>query len=94
MGEAAHIVITGGFQIMLSEWMEEVPDDLEENWVVKMVPVGKRMLVVSNRGWTTAFYRNGYCAGRFPSALPGKRCEPLPRFFNNSLVHVCNSQNG
>ena len=56
---------------MLSEWMEEVPDDLESNWLVKMVPVGKRMLVVAGNGSTASYYRNGYVAGRFPSALPG-----------------------
>jgi hypothetical protein len=61
-------------QLMLSEWMEEVPDDLSANWVVKMIPAGKRTLVLSTRGRTSAFYRNGYRAASFYSALPGMAC--------------------
>jgi len=34
---------------MLSEWLVDVPLDLEQEWVVVMCPVGKRALVVAAR---------------------------------------------
>lgn len=34
---------------MLSEWLVDVPVDLEEEWVVVVCPVGKRALVVASR---------------------------------------------
>lgn len=36
-------------QIMLSEWLVEVPDDFETNWLVMPCPIGKRCLVVASR---------------------------------------------
>ena len=35
------------FQLMLSEWMVDKPEDLVENWVMVPCPVGKRSLVVA-----------------------------------------------
>ena len=35
-------------QLMFSEWMIEVPSDLEENWVMVPCPVAKRVLVVAS----------------------------------------------
>lgn len=34
---------------MLSEWLVDVPVDLEQEWVVVVCPVGKRALVVASR---------------------------------------------
>lgn len=34
---------------MLSEWLVDVPLDLEQEWVVVVCPVGKRALVVASR---------------------------------------------
>lgn len=34
---------------MLSEWLVDVPLDLEKEWVVVVCPVGKRALVVASR---------------------------------------------
>lgn len=34
---------------MLSEWLVDVPSDLEQEWVVVVCPVGKRALVVASR---------------------------------------------
>lgn len=36
-------------RLMLSEWMCEVPVDLEENWLFKICPVGVRNIVVANK---------------------------------------------
>lgn len=35
--------------LMMSEWMIEKPQDLEENWYVTACPKGVRMLVVANQ---------------------------------------------
>lgn len=58
-------------QLMLSEWMRAVPADIVENWLFTVCPVGKRCLVVSSRGTTAAYRRNGSSLTRFPSSLPG-----------------------
>lgn len=34
---------------MLSEWLVDVPLDLEQEWVVVVCPIGKRALVVASR---------------------------------------------
>ena len=36
-------------QIMLSEWLVEVPDDFSRSWFMVPSPVGKRCLVVASR---------------------------------------------
>ena len=58
-------------QIMLSEWLVDVPEDFSALWLFVVCPVGKRCMVVASRGWTAAYGRNGYCIKRFPSYLPG-----------------------
>lgn len=58
-------------QLMLSEWLVEVPADLEEEWQLVVCPVGKRCLVVSSRGMTSVYTKNGYMLHRFPTMLPG-----------------------
>lgn len=57
-------------QLMLSEWMFDVPPDLEENWCMVACPKGNRAVVTTSRGCTRAFKKNGYCFKRFPSHLP------------------------
>lgn len=59
------------FRVMGSEWMKEVPSDLEENWLVKVCPKGKRILVVATQKCTKAFDKNGKILATFTSALPG-----------------------
>jgi hypothetical protein len=34
--------------LMFSEWLEEVPNDLEDKWIMVICPVGKRCLVVAS----------------------------------------------
>lgn len=58
-------------QLMLSEWMVDVPADLEQNWMVVVCPIGKRSLVVASKGVTCAYSRTGQLLNRFPSYLPG-----------------------
>ncbi|KAL0275237.1 UNVERIFIED_CONTAM: hypothetical protein PYX00_003163 [Menopon gallinae] len=55
---------------MLSEWMTELPIDFQDNWILKMCPVGKRCLVRSCKGSTTVYGKRGYQMARFRSALP------------------------
>lgn len=47
------------FNFMESEWFSEVPEDLEENWLVKLVPEGFRVLAVAKRNKTIIFNKKG-----------------------------------
>jgi len=58
-------------QLMLSEWLVEVPGDFAENWLMLACPIGKRNLVVASRGRTCCYSKSGYLITTFPSALPG-----------------------
>ncbi|XP_062062399.1 snurportin-1 isoform X1 [Lepus europaeus] len=58
-------------QLMLSEWLIDVPADLGQEWIVVVCPVGKRALIVASRGSTSAYTKSGYCVNRFSSLLPG-----------------------
>jgi len=58
-------------QLMLSEWMVDVPEDLATEWLMVICPVGKRSMVVAARGTSVAYSRSGYCLNCFPSYLPG-----------------------
>ncbi|XP_055946653.1 snurportin-1-like isoform X2 [Argiope bruennichi] len=58
-------------QLMLSEWLVEVPGDLADQWYLKLCPVGKRCLIVASKGMTKAYTKSGYNIMSFPSNLPG-----------------------
>ncbi|XP_023678564.2 snurportin-1 [Paramormyrops kingsleyae] len=58
-------------QLMLSEWLVDVPPELDTEWLLVLCPVGKRSLIVASKGSTAAFTKSGYCINRFPSLLPG-----------------------
>ncbi|XP_065728233.1 snurportin-1 isoform X2 [Phocoena phocoena] len=58
-------------QLMLSEWLIDVPSDLGQEWIVVVCPVGKRALIVASRGSTSAYTKSGYCVSSFSSLLPG-----------------------
>ncbi|EFA00641.1 Snurportin-1-like Protein [Tribolium castaneum] len=60
-----------GYKLMGSEWCTEVPDDLPDNWLIKLCPEGIRYLVVANKAITTCYYRNGRPSFTFKSKLPG-----------------------
>uniref|UniRef100_A0A9I9DZW0 Snurportin-1 n=1 Tax=Cucumis melo TaxID=3656 RepID=A0A9I9DZW0_CUCME len=57
-------------QLLLPEWMIDVPDRLTDDWYVFARPSGKRCFVVSSNGTTISRLRNGSILHRFPSALP------------------------
>ncbi|XP_007037977.2 PREDICTED: snurportin-1 isoform X2 [Theobroma cacao] len=57
-------------QLMLPEWMIDVPDRLSQDWYVYARPAGKRCFVVSSNGTTVSRQRNGSILHHFPSALP------------------------
>ncbi|CAG5134387.1 unnamed protein product [Candidula unifasciata] len=58
-------------QLMMSEWLVEVPSNLETEWITVLCPVAKRCLVVTSRAKTKAYSKSGYCINTFPSHLPG-----------------------
>lgn len=58
-------------QLMLSEWLVDVPVDFTQEWCTVPCPVGKRCLVVASRGHTCAYTRSGYRLNTFTSTLPG-----------------------
>ncbi|PRQ16994.1 hypothetical protein RchiOBHm_Chr7g0190291 [Rosa chinensis] len=57
-------------QLMLPEWMIDVPHRLPHDWYVLPRPAGRRCFVVSSDGTTISRQRNGTVLHRFPSALP------------------------
>lgn len=57
-------------QIMLSEWLKEVPDDID-NWYIKPCPKGTRVLVIAANGITRAFNKYGAFMRRFHTEFPG-----------------------
>ncbi|KAL3647036.1 hypothetical protein CASFOL_008004 [Castilleja foliolosa] len=57
-------------QLMLPEWMIDIPERLNTDWFVCARPSGKRCFVVSSNGTTVSRLRNGSMLHRFPSALP------------------------
>ncbi|XP_059479701.1 snurportin-1 [Neocloeon triangulifer] len=48
-----------GKMLMLSEWMEEVPQDLEEKWLCVPCPIGKRCIVISEKSACYAYSTTG-----------------------------------
>ncbi|CAL2034936.1 unnamed protein product [Caenorhabditis brenneri] len=58
-------------QLMLSEWLVDIPETLSVDWTMVMSPIGKRCLVVASRGLTTAYNKAGRQVGQFQSRLPG-----------------------
>ncbi|KAJ7998299.1 hypothetical protein DPEC_G00221250 [Dallia pectoralis] len=58
-------------QLMLSEWLVDIPQELDTDWLMVICPTGKRSLIVASKGSTAAYTKGGYCVNRFPSLLPG-----------------------
>ncbi|URE13383.1 Snurportin 1 [Musa troglodytarum] len=57
-------------QLMLPEWMIDVPPHLDRDWYVFARPAGSRCFVVSSNGTTISRLRNGSVLHYFPSSLP------------------------
>ncbi|KAI8470226.1 MAG: hypothetical protein J3K34DRAFT_521574 [Monoraphidium minutum] len=58
-------------QLMLPEWLTDVPPDLADSWLAVPRPEGRRCLVVAAHGSTSVRSRTGALLARFQSALPG-----------------------
>lgn len=58
-------------QLMLSEWLVEVPEDFYTNWYVMGCPKGKRAVIIASHGRTRVYSRTGYFLFEFKSLLPG-----------------------
>lgn len=77
-------------QLMLPEWMIDVPDRLNYDWYVFARPSGKRCFVVSSNGATVSRLRNGCLLHRFPSALPnGARTKESSRSAQSYCILDC-----
>ena len=75
-------------QLMLSEWMIDVPSDFEDSWLMVVCPVGKRCLVISSKGKTKAYSRTGKFMKHFPSHLPGG-CHKYQDPYNHYCILDC-----
>ncbi|KAE9549488.1 hypothetical protein FO519_007299 [Halicephalobus sp. NKZ332] len=58
-------------QLMFSEWLIDIPDELQESWNMVTCPVGKRVLVVAKEGTTRIFNKVGLLLGEIKSGLSG-----------------------
>lgn len=58
-------------QLMLSEWLVDVPKDLAEEWILLPCPVGRRNIIVASKGDTRCYTKNGHLIKTFSSLLPG-----------------------
>lgn len=77
-------------QLMLPEWMIDVPDRLNHDWYVFARPSGKRCFVVSSNGVTVSRLRNGSLLHRFPSSLPnGSRTKDVSRSAQSYCILDC-----
>lgn len=59
------------FVLMHSEWLTEVPVDLEENWLVKLAPDGFRVLLITKRNQTVLQNERGKVLLTLKTHLPG-----------------------
>ena len=62
-------------QLMLSEWLVEVPKDFVKEWLMVVCPKGKRNLLVAAGGRTSCYSKSGFCIDTFASFLPGGSLE-------------------
>jgi len=58
-------------QLMLSEWLVEVPVDIAANWILILCPEGRRNFVIASNGLTKVYSKSGKMVKKFPSNLPG-----------------------
>ncbi|WAQ99911.1 SPN1-like protein [Mya arenaria] len=58
-------------ELMLSEWLVEVPQNFEKEWMM---------------GTTTAYGRNGYRVNSFPSHLPGGNRRQKDNYKDNAIL--------
>ncbi|XP_071487278.1 snurportin-1-like [Diadema antillarum] len=79
-------------QLMLSEWLVDVPDDLAENWLMVPCPVGRRAFVIASKGKTSHYTKSGYCMNQFQSGLPGGGSGQSRNAFNYTILDCIYSE--
>lgn len=47
------------FKLMKTDWFTDIPEDLEENWLVKCAPSGYRVMLVSRKKHTICYNESG-----------------------------------
>lgn len=73
-------------QLMLSEWLVEMAHDFRHEWYLVLCPVGRRCLVIANKGQTKAYSRTGYHMNSFPSSLPGGNRKASKEHKQNCII--------
>jgi len=76
-------------QLMLSEWLVEVPVDMEDNWLLLLCPEGRRNFVIAANGSTKVFSKSGKQVKSFPSSLPGGNRNQGGRSRNSYTILDC-----
>jgi snurportin-1 len=57
--------------LMFSEWLEEIPNDFTNKWIMIICPIGKRCLVIAKDGITNVYNKGGKLIAKHSSKLPG-----------------------
>jgi len=76
-------------QLMLSEWLVEVPEDLETAWLLILCPEGRRNFVIAANGTTKVYSKSGKQVKTFPSNLPGGNRSQGGRVRNSYTILDC-----
>ncbi|KAL1246154.1 Snurportin-1 [Trichinella spiralis] len=72
--------------VMESEWMVDVPDDLETNWLLVPCPMGKRCLLISNGKYCQLISRSNRKIRTIKCNLPaGSKLDCIWRFEDNII---------
>jgi snurportin-1 len=58
-------------QLMMPEFLSEIPPDFADKWIAMPFPQGQRCLLISAKGRTLLIRRNGTEIAHFPCRLPG-----------------------
>ncbi|CAH1099158.1 unnamed protein product [Psylliodes chrysocephalus] len=59
------------FKLMMTEWFTDIPDDLEDNWFIKLVPEGFRILLIARNHHTFIYNKNGRYLFQIRTNFPG-----------------------
>ena len=73
-------------QLMLSEWLVDVPEDFYENWFMVSCPNGRRCIVIATKGETKVYSRNGRLMTRFQSHLPGGSKKTIQKSSRSTIL--------
>ncbi|CAG9824406.1 unnamed protein product [Phaedon cochleariae] len=58
-------------KLMHSEWLTEIPEDLDDDWLVKFAPEGFRILLIARKHITTCYNKNGKIVLKIKTHFPG-----------------------